>query len=206
MNDDSGDSDDGDLAEVLPLMDCLIERQRVYASFRELGPKEIKEADVVRDLLQVLRAPDGEPYRDLRLAQKDPPDCIALNQRGESVAIEVTEFVSEEAVRLNEHTRRRLDRRPEIHEMVMAQWTCDDFVQHLRGVLAGKDEKTLHGGPFKEYVVIVHTDEPLLVWTVVEEWLAKEAFGPFRQITSAHLLFSYHPGQGYPVVPLQVHG
>ncbi len=182
----------------------VVDRRRIYASFREVGSKEFKEVDAVRDLLGSLKAAGDVEYRDVSAAPKDPPDFIAVNRKGQAVAVEVTEFVSEEAVRLNEAERRRLGRRPDITEMQMAQWTEQAFVGHMRELLQGKDRKTLNGGPFEEYLLVLHTDEPLLVRSEVEGWIPSHSFGPYAQITAAFLLFSYEPGRGYPFVPIQL--
>src|SRR5690606_9647908 len=115
--------DDDEWADILDEMDRVIGRQPTYASFRELGPKQVKELEVVRDLFNSLKVEGGLRYRDLRLAPEDPPDCVALTADGKPVAIEVTEFVSQEAVRINEVERRRLGRRPKITELAMAQWS-----------------------------------------------------------------------------------
>jgi hypothetical protein len=180
----------------------LVEEQRVYASFREIGPKEGKEIDVVRDLMESLAASGSLSYTDVRPSPKDPPDCLASDPSGGLVAIEVTELVSEEAVRSNEILRRELGRRPDITEIRMAQWSPGAFITHLAGLLSEKDSKALHGGPFEEYVVVVHTADPLLEWRAAERWLISHSFGEFSQISSAYLLFSYHPGIGYPFLAL----
>jgi len=196
--------DDEDLSGVYAALDQVIARQRTYAAFRELGPKELKEVDAVRDLFNSLEEGGGLQYRGLRGSLADPPDCIAVNGLGHCIGIEVTEFVSEEATRLNEAQRRKLGRRPGITEMVMAEWTEVGFLDHMTALLDDKDAKALIGGPFAEYIVVVHTDEPLLVRRQVESWVAKHVFGPHTQITSAYLLFSYEPGLGYPFVQLQL--
>jgi hypothetical protein len=196
--------DDQDLSGIYEALDQIIERQRTYAAFRELGPKELKEVDTVRDLFNSLKESGDLQYRGLRGSLADPPDCIAVNGLGHCVGIEVTEFVSEEAIRLNEAQRRKLGRRPEIREMVMAEWTEVAFLDHMTALLDDKDAKVLIGGPFAEYIVVVHTDEPLLIRRHVEAWVADHVFGPHGQITAAYLLFSYEPGSGYPFVQLQL--
>ncbi len=204
MNDQPSHGDGHEARELADELDRIVNQERVYASFRERGPKELKEVDVARDLLDSLTAVSEHAYRNLQPSPQDPPDCVAINEREQAVAIEVTEFVSEGAVRLNEAERRKLGRRPDVTELLMAQWTRDEFIAHVASLLAEKDGKILIGGPFEEYVVVVHTDEPLLEWKAAEGWLSSQMFGPFKQVSSAYLLFSYHPGIGYPFVPLQV--
>lgn len=196
--------DENDTGGLLDELADVVDRARIYASFREVGSKELKEVGAVRDLLTSLNAANEVEYHDFSAAPKDPPDCIAVNRHGQAVAVEVTEFVSEEAVRRNEAARRELDRRPDITEMQMAHWTEQAFVLHVNKLLEEKDGKSLNGGPFEEYLLVIHTDEPLLVRSEVEDWIATQTFGPYNQITAAFLLFSYEPDQGYPFVPFQL--
>jgi len=141
-------------------------------------------------------------YQNPRSRLEDPPDCAANNLDGQPVAIEVTELVSEAAVAMNEAARSGRAQFPALDRMVIARWDEMLFIAHLDSVLTRKDQKTLIGGPYAEYVVLVHTDEPLLVRSTVEMWLSNRTFGPYHQITRAYFLFSYEPGNGYPFIEL----
>jgi hypothetical protein len=82
-------------------------------------------------------------------------------------------------------------------------WGEADFVAAIEDCLREKDAKTLNGKPFAEYVVAIHTDEPLLTCADAEGWLRDHAFVGMRQVTGAYLLFSYD-GCGYPYIRLSV--
>ena len=185
----------------LPLdeLRALVERQRAYAPLREGGSKGQKELGVLQDLLASLESSGHRGYFDPRLAPHDPPDCTLRIAGGSLAAVEVTEFVSQRAVEINEGTRRHLKRRPDITEMVMAQWNAPGFLAHLDAILAMKDRVTLKGGPYQEVAVIIFEDEPLLVREQCERWLDDHTFHSFNQLTHGFFLFSYDPStEGYP--------
>ena len=73
------------------------------------------------------------------------------------------------------------------------------FLEKLQGCLNEKDSKVLKGGPYDEYIVLVHTDEPGLAADTVEQWLSDYVFATPTQIDRAYLLLSYDPTRrGYP--------
>ena len=71
-------------------------------------------------------------------------------------------------------------------------------------LLARKDRKTFNGGPYADIAVVIHTDEPTLTPDEARDALKHAAFGPFKQVTRAFLLFSYMPGKGYEVLQLSL--
>ena len=86
----------------------LIRRLRVYAPLREGGTKGQKELEVLRDLLEGMERYGSPLYSEPRLSPLDPPDCIAQNASGDLAAFEITEFVSQEAVEINERYRSKV--------------------------------------------------------------------------------------------------
>ena len=180
--------------------------QRVYASLRAGGTKCQIELGVVTDLLGAMETQGSRRYHNPRSLSQDPPDCDAQTLGGEPVAIEVTEFVSQVAVEMNEAARPGPGQVPAMEQMVMAVWDQTSFISHLASALAGKDRKILHGGPYSEYVVVSYTDEPLLVRAHAEAWLSAHAFGPYQQITSAYFLFSYEGDHTYHFAELSLGG
>jgi hypothetical protein len=115
--------------------------------------------------------------------------------RGGTVAIEIAELVSEEAVR-----------RTAAGEQVVRVWRPGDVISSVSTLLQRKDTKTFHGGPFSKTLVCLFTDEPTLTFEAARTELTSAKFGPFRQITGAFLLFSYQPGtKSYPVLTLAQH-
>lgn len=192
------------------LLLSLARRMRVYASFRESGAgrghQREEELDLASDFLREAASHYEASYHSLRLSPNDPPDCIARTNHGDPVAIEVTELVSEEAVRINEQLRAKLNRHPSIDEMVMAQWDPTALVSSISERLNEKDRKVLKGGCYSEYIVLIHTDEPLLDHVQAVHWLSSVQFAPLQQVTSGYLMFSYQPGEGYPLIRLSLAG
>lgn len=124
----------------------------------------------------------------------DPPDCVCLNAEGELVAIEVVEVVCEQAVRLNARGN-----------WVYRHWRPGELASKVAQRLAEKDEKRFHGGPYAAIIACLFTDEPALSYEQAIAELSLQGFGPFRQLSSAYLLFSYQPAtQSYPVLQLQI--
>ena len=187
-------------------LERVARRQRVYASLREGGTKRQKELSVLQDLLEAMTR-EGEPkYSAPRVAEKDPPDCVAITSAGELAAFEVTEFVSQTAVELNERARPARGERPAIERMVMAQRSAPALLDHVAELLLRKDKRQYLGGPYAECVALIYTDEPLLVRAQLDAWLNGHVFGPYRRLTGAYFLFNYEPNFGYPYRRLTLGG
>lgn len=168
-------------------------RTRKYASFFEWPEKTGKELNVVEELLPALNAV-GLKLRHLRAQSPDPPDFVCDDPSGRRVAIEVTEIVCEEAVRLNAQGRD-----------VYRDWRSGDLGAAITARLSEKDTKTFHGGPFSTVVICLFTDEPALTFDFAERELASARFGPYKQIGAAYLLFSYDPGSTrYPLLQMRM--
>jgi len=90
---------------------------------------------------------------------------------------------------------------------VYRDWDGAGLVAAVEALLREKDGKTLHGGPFAEYLVVLHTDDYMLDHAEAEEWLRGHTFGGLRQVTGAYLLFSYVPAiDGCPHIRLNFAG
>jgi hypothetical protein len=110
------------------------------------------------------------------------------------LAIEVTELVDGTAAALARH-----------QDHVWARWNRVRFLNALEERLRSKDSKELQDGPYDEYIVLIHSDEPMLDATQVEECLAGHHFPAPAQILRAYLLLSYDPHcRGYPYARLQL--
>src|SRR5437016_4881645 len=112
---------------------------RLYAPIREGGTKQQKELGALRDLLESMERGGDSPYVNPRLRHDDPPDCIAQTKSGALVAFEVTEFVSEEAVALNEKARPARGVRPKRDRLVQARWDRAGFLERIAVILNEKD-------------------------------------------------------------------
>jgi len=178
--------------EVLPWLKKLLKRKRTYATFFEWPDKSVKECGIVQTLIDSV---SGDAYQidSLNSHSPDPPDCTCKNISGGLVALEVVEFVLEEAV---ERSARG--------EKVWVWWEPERVRRHIQHLLKVKDEKEFDGGPYAEIVIVIHTDEPALTADDAHAALSGIIFGPFDQITRAFLLFSYVPSRDYEAIELSL--
>ena len=172
----------------------ILIKGRKYASFFEWPDRQIKELGVVRELLTSLNNTASLDLHSPSVFEQDPPDCVCKNAEGENVAIEVAEVVCQDAARLNAKGQN-----------VYRIWNSGELASHIQHRLNEKDNKTYHGGPYANIFACLFTDEPMLTLDFVKAELASVSFGPFLQLTSAFLLFSYEPvSKSYPVIKLQL--
>jgi len=118
----------------------------------------------------------------------DPPDCEALVD-GERSGIEVTELVHRKALELSIRGDEKF-----------FAWEKLDLCDALQALIARKDRADVKGGPYKRYILVIHTDEMSLVRDTVERFLAGASFQA-QFITDAFLGLSHEKG-GCPVFKL----
>lgn len=167
---------------------------KTYAPFFKWPDKSQKEVGVAEHLLAYLDSARGLGWHSLRPQQPDPPDCVCADSSGASIAIEVAEVVCSEAAA-----------RTARGEEVMRRWEPGEAATHIQELLLKKDGKQYLGGPYKEIVACLFTDEFDFDFEELLEELKNERFGPMKQLTSAYLVFSYSAqAQSYPVLPLEL--
>jgi hypothetical protein len=191
--------DDSDLS----ILGRAVEEQRGHADFFSWHERDVAERGVAQALLENAGNEPGFPFSQLRsrMPNQDPPDCEALDCYGRRVAIEVTELVDPDSIvrARTDHSRRSRQVSPDA-----LSWNRVLFVQRVGALLRSKDSKSLKGGPYEEYLVVIHTDEPELSHGVVLEWLSGHEFPAPAQIDRAYLLLSYDPAsESYPVIRLR---
>jgi len=168
-----------------------VSRFRGHADFFSWPDRELAELGVAREFLQNAVNEPGFPFHDVkpRGPGNDPPDCEARDSEGRRIAIEITELTDPEAIkaaRAGHRARKSLSR-------LAGRWNRERFLNDVTTLLELKDSKTLKGGPYEEYLVVVHTDEPELSFEGVLDWLGNHRFSAPRQIGRAYLLLSYDP-------------
>lgn len=162
-----------DEVAIIALMRAAQSKARGYADFFGWATdRDMEERGVVSSLGESLEADKALFFSDLKLRGRtnDPPDCEALSQNGLRIAIEVTELVDGNAICTFK----------EGHVYECAEWTKEKFLSVLAERLAGKNDRfpklkepPYHGG----YVVVVHTDEPMLSRATVETVSHEPSFG-----------------------------
>ena len=185
-----------DFDEVLEKVREAFHKRKGYASFWDYPDKQVKERGVVKDLVEAIELEEGACQ--IRHLVSNPDKYGAVDVFGtdilrRTIAYEVTELVSEEAVRLN---RRGLK--------VYKKWDAVNLVTKLEERLTAKDEQ-LSTVTYNKQVVVIFTDEPFLSHHWCVPILSGHLFGPFANIDEAYLLFSYEPGrEGYPYIRLRL--
>lgn len=185
----------GDDSEFLGRRRKLVQVDRQYASFFETSDQQVSEWGVAFTFAESASCEPGFPLRGLKTRGpgEDPPDCEAIDCHGRTVALEVTELVDERALAAAQRGQSN-----------WAPWHEEKVRTAIQVRLTGKDGKHLKGGPYDEYLVLVHSDEPGLSRDLVERALAGHSFDTPKRINRAYLLMSYDPAKkGYPYFPLR---
>jgi hypothetical protein len=171
-------------------------KRRGYADFFGWDDKQVAERGIVSQLLEEIVDEPAGPFRDLvsRGVGADPPDCEMRDMDGRRIGIEVTELVDEDAIRRSKRDSRFL----------MAGWDQATLIARLEARIRQKDApKVVHGGPYDEYWLLLHTDEGVLTFEAVSGWLAGFELPKRSLLTRVYLLFSYSPGlKKYPYLRL----
>lgn len=142
--------------------------------------RDIEECDDAANALNGL----GLEYTNLsHRGRDDPPDCEAVIE-GARWGIELVEFLDEQTLTV----RVGSEQRPH-HE-----WTQDEFLEELGGLITDKDNPSkLKGGPYGRYLLVVRTEEMHLTKACLEQFLVGAEFS-CSMITDACVALGYHPG------------
>lgn len=152
--------------------------------------RDMEEWGVVTSLAESLDKHNALFFSHLRRRGRpnDPPDCEAAGENGARIAIEVTELVDGQAIQAYKAGA--------IYDW--AEWDKEKFLAGLDRALKAKDSRypNLKGGPYEGgYVVVIHTDEPLLNFETVSRFLERYDLPKPQNISRAFLLLSYDPAQ-----------
>jgi hypothetical protein len=184
-----------DWKEIAQLIRAATKKNRGYAGYFDWPNRDQKELGVAVDLFESLEVREGLQYRQARArgSRNDPPDVEVRDSTDRLIGIEVTELVDPDAIK-SYKAGNRWD---------WADWSGDKFAKYLRDRVAAKDNPAeVKGGPYSEYWLLIHTDEPALSITEVRKLMGGIAPFPVKLITDAFLLLSYHPNDGHPYVRL----
>ena len=171
----------------------ILRRIRKYAPFFEWPDKKGKELGIVDDLLHSMHLGGETEYSKPISSFVDPPDCVISDRNGSLVAVEVTEFVSAEAIQRNKRG-----------DKVYRDWQLNEVIQKLHILIQEKDAKVFHGGPYAKKIFVIFTDEIILLASQEEykKGLLGQFFGPVEQINEAYFLFSYDGIDRCPYIKL----
>ncbi len=170
-----------------------VRQQRPYAGFFFWPNRPFAERGLVATFSEAAASEPGLPFRNIRSRAEgeDPPDCEAIDSHGRLIAIEVTELVDGTAIAEVRRTGRNL----------VATWDSSRIRTRIEELLRTKDAKVLNGGPYDEYVVLIHTDEMMITSDAIIHALNGYSLPRLKQVHRAYVFLSYQDGE-YPFVGL----
>jgi hypothetical protein len=171
-----------------------IAKSRRYAGYFDWPDKTIKERGIAEDFVPAYVLLTGVSVKIVGLGD-DPPDVILMSDRGEKLALELTELVDQKIAEKGQYTNVAL----------LADWPDEKLRKQICKILARKDSKlgSLDRGLYPLCLLVIHTDETLLT----PERLQRVLNPPIqtRNIDGAFVLFSYEPHtQACPLAQISV--
>ncbi|HUL29651.1 MAG TPA: hypothetical protein VLZ03_04275 [Thermodesulfobacteriota bacterium] len=177
-----------------------IARRRGYADSFEWRPdRNLEEYSVVKLFCQALEK-ESKSFIDSnsifsRGRGNDPPDCEANDLEGNLIGIEVTELVDPQAIIAS--------KKDKVYDW--AEWDKTKLINFINNRLKEKDiPGQMKGGPYKNYVLIIYTDEPGLNVDCVKTLLKEYRFARRDLIDRAFFFIFYDPEyRTYPCIELE---
>lgn len=160
--------------------------------------KSIAEKGVLGQFVDELKADGCDFFNDWRhrSAGNDPPDCEAALYTGGRAGIEITELVHQASA-----AAARAGKSPDWHD-----WR-EELIPKLSKMIQKKDGAVIKGGPYTEYILLIHSDEPWLEIDRIRLDVSKHVFSAPNLITRAYFFMSYAPSTGrYPYFRLSIEG
>ncbi len=150
--------------------------------------RDIEEWGIVNYLSESLASSGKAIFKSLKKRGRpnDPPDCEALDENDQRIAIEVTELVNEEAIK-SVKAGNKYD---------FANWDIIRFRKCLDSLIQRKDSHFNHlkNPPYNGgYFLVIFTDEPMLNRNQVEVFLTGYAVNNTQHLSKVFLLISYDP-------------
>ena len=161
------------------------QKKRGYSDFFAWpGDRQLEEWAIVDSLKESLEKANAGFFNTIiaRGRGNDPPDCEAILFGGGRVGLEVTELVDPAAIMAfkNGNTDH------------CAHWDQSKLIRAIAERLEVKDvPNNVKGGPYDYYVLVIHTDEPVLNYDYTHPILSGHFFKYYTLIDRAFLLMSY---------------
>lgn len=166
-------------------LDQAGQKKRGYSDFFAWPvDRQLEEWAIVDSLKESLEKANAGFFNSLvaRGRGNDPPDCEAMLFEGGKLGIEVTELVDADAIMA--YKNGNTDH--------WAEWGEIKLIKSITQRLEVKDtSKNIKGGPYDLYMLVIHTDEPILSFDYTQPLLSKCPFGLYSLINRAFLLMSY---------------
>jgi hypothetical protein len=181
--------------EILRLMRAAREKARGYADhFGWATDRDLEEWGIITCLNEALEKSHNLSFSSIKVRGRgnDPPDCEAIFDNHGQAALEVTELVSEGAVKAFKAG----------HTYVWADWDREAFHSSITNLIERKNKRypALKGGPYPAgYFLVIFSDEPLLNKKVVSEYLESYTAPVAENLLKIYFLISYDPAiETYP--------
>jgi hypothetical protein len=192
-------TDKPDDINALQSLEQAKQKKRGYSDFFAWPEdRQLEEWAIVDSLKESLEKANAGFFNSLvaRGRDNDPPDCEAVLFGGGKLGIEVTELVDPHAIMAYKSGNTN-------H---LAEWSESKLIQSITERLAVKDaSKNIKGGPYDLYMLVIHTDEPVLSYDYTYPLLSGYAFKFYSLIDRAFLLMSYDPKyQCCPYIELNI--
>lgn len=175
---------------------ALLENARLprnHASYFNWKDKEVKELNISSYLANHMIG-KGIVVTGITLGE-DPPDVVFETENGK-IGVELVELVDNQAIQDQINKRTEYLERPE--------WTRERFVSEVNHLLNKKDNPSKSmPGKYKEYVCLIHSDEPDLIGQSRDCIISKCGIIKTNLISQAYLVTSYDPQKDeYPIYQL----
>lgn len=144
-------------------------------------------------LLESMEKDGTRRYHSPAPTAQDPPDCVAHDAGGNLVGFELTELVSERAIRENQKGNK-----------IYHNWGPREVIAATECLLRSKDSKQFHGGPYSGRVTLIFTDEITILFEEYQPVLSAHRFVNLPNTDEAYFLFSYNGVDRCPYVQLKV--
>lgn len=163
-------------------------RSHCYASYFSWSTnREQEEIGVVQSFCESLEQ-DGKRFfhsYSSRGRGNDPPDCEAVSNDGQRIAIEVTELVDSESIR-----KAARGGCPNFEP-----FTKEGLYERLSKLLAEKNVKLSRAkdSPYEQCILLIFCDDPRAKDNALLEYVRASSFLATDHIDKAFLLYSYCP-------------
>ncbi len=165
-----------------------------YAGHWEWPNKSLKEKGIAEDFVRSHFSLTGK-FLKVFGPGEDPPDIVLEDEKGQKIALELTELVSQKTI---EQWDTGVSRD-------WARWSDQTLLGEIRNRIEIKDTKLAKRsiGFYARFLLVLHTDEPVLTPKAVERILSHPI--ETRKLDEAFVLFSYDPcNESYPLIRVPI--
>lgn len=161
---------------------------RAYAGYFSWSTdRAIEEIGVVHALHESLSHNGRNFFHSYRSRGigNDPPDCEATLDAGGRIGIEVTELVDGESIAAS--------RADQVLKWKFEPFAKDALIKLLDQRIQKKDNSTVKGGPYEEYVLVIYCDDPRVMDCDLINFVSTYSFSRTNLLDKVYLLFSFSP-------------